>query len=165
MCQFDELFDRVNSNNSHREYHVEFAFDVNSLNKESMTKIKHFFYNIIVDEKIELIRCIRTIKEFSHEYISDDSWSKTREIEIDNMYRLLKDIMNLKSKPRWYRKLLIFKQKLLGVETVDTITISVFQLATWDRPYYNNDHFNNEGLLYYLPGLQELLLALFAKIR
>ena len=156
LCQFDELFENINSD---RKYYVYLAFDVELLTENSMAKIKNFFHEIDINEKNDLIRCINAIKEFPHEYISNDLGS--RRIDIDDMYLLLSDIRNLRSKPHWYRNVLILKQRLLGIRTVDTITCSVLQLATWDKPYWQERGFNDKGLLHYLPGLRELLLTLF----
>lgn len=157
LRQFDKLFNKINCD---RKSHVELAFNAKTLGENSIVKIKSFFSDITPVEKAHLRRCINTIKKSPHSYISrPNPWSM--EIEIDNMYLLLDDIRNLRSKPRWYRKLLILKQKLLGIKTVDSITCSVFHLATRDKLYWNNSKLNDEGLLYYLPGIRELLLALF----
>lgn len=155
LCQFDELFDDINSNS---RYYIKLAFNVESLSEKSTVKIKNFFCDLEADEKDDLVRCINAIKEFAHKYISRNSW--LMEIEIDNMYRLLGDIRNLRSKPRWHCKLLILKQKFLGIQTVDRITCSVLNLATWDKPYWKKSILNNEGLLHHLPGLRQLVLAL-----
>ena len=156
LCQFDELFDEINSN---REYYIELAFNVKSLSEESIAKIKNFFCDIKADEKVDLVRCINAIKKIHHEYYISNDWG-TRKIEIDNIYRLLSDIRRLRSKPSWYRQLLILKQKFLGIKTVDSITCTVLHLATWDTPYWKNGDIRDEGWLRYLPGLRQLLLAL-----
>lgn len=156
LCQFDELFDGVNFKN---DCSIRLAFNVDSLTEETTAKIRRFFRDVTNQEKKEMTRVINVIAPYRHQYISGSSWLK--EIEIENMYFLLADIRRIKSKPQWYRKLLILKQKLLGIRTVDPITCSVLELRTWKNPYWKNSEFNDQGLLGYLPGLRDLLLAIF----
>jgi hypothetical protein len=156
LCHFDELFDDLNSKNGSS---IGLAFNVDSLTQETTAKIRNFFHDVTDKEKKEMARVINAIKPYAHQYISGSSW--TKEIEIENMYSLLDDIRRIKSKPRWYRKLLILKQKLLGIRTVDPITCSVLELRTWKNPYWKNSELNDRGLLCYLPGLRDLLLAIF----
>lgn len=156
LCQFDELFDDLNSKSGSS---IGLAFNVDSLTQETTAKIKNFFRGVTNEEKKEMTRVIKVIHPYPHPYISGSSGIK--EIEIENMYFLLDDIRRIKSKPRWYRKLLILKQKLLGIRTVDPITCSVLELRTWKNPYWKNIELNDRGLLCYLPGLRDLLLAIF----
>ena len=157
LLQFDKLFDTVSLD---REQCISLAFDLDLLSREELGKIKTFFNNVSEDEKITIVRCLKAMMRFGHRYISNNFLMSKREVTINAMYDLLKDIRTIRSRPLWHRRLLVLKQKLLGLRAVDPITCSVLHLATWDRPYWNDDRLNEKGLLYYLPGLHQALSSL-----
>lgn len=156
LLQFEELSATV-AGHPHRCDSV-LAFDPTSLTSGELRKIKAFFDDIDENDKAAIVRCLKAIREVSQEVLLNHASVPNDQITIDGMYRLLERIRALRTKPFWYREALIIRQKLLGLRTVDFITCAIFQLATYENPYWDNSSLNERGLLCCFSGLRNTVL-------
>ena len=160
LRQFDQMFDAVNADSNSI---ISLDFEARFVSREEVEKIKIFFQNVRKEEELEIVSGIKALVRAGNDqsYFSLRSNASQKIMSIDAMYRLLNHIRTIKTKPLWHRQLLVWKQKLLGLNAVDPITCSVLHLATRDNPYWTDDEFNEDGLLSYLPGLRDFVSSIW----
>lgn len=159
LIQFEELFRSVDlavhSEGKNITHHrTSLTFKPYSLNEEQLKKIKNFFQTVSEEEEHAIARCIKALIESNNrKYVSVPISKDWKEISIEDMYCLLKDIRTAKSRPSWHRRLFVWKQQLLGIGSVDTITRSILQLATPDGPHFNSSELNDKGQLHWMSDI------------
>lgn len=158
LLQFKELSIAVNSNPSPSRKLLD--FDARLISSEELRKIKAFFPSLEEDEGAVIVKCLRAIRSFREEYILNHAEVANQKITIDGMYRLLEKLRMIRSRPFWYRSLLVVKQRLFGWRIVDIVSCIVLNLATNENPYYADSRLNQMGLLSRWPMLRRNLLGI-----
>ncbi|EDX82514.1 hypothetical protein S7335_1218 [Synechococcus sp. PCC 7335] len=150
LLRLEKLFNAVSTDSNTS---ITLDFDPRSVSREEIEMIKSFFHGVTEKEKVMIIRCIKDLRKFYYQYCYLYLNSDGTKMSITAMYRLLGKVRTIRAKPLWWRRTLVWKQKLLGLNAVDPINSSVLRLATRDNPYWADKELSEEGLLSYLPGL------------